>query len=148
MRATVVIVGLVLLLLAVNAMACDYATMFVRSYHFDRNPEYNENNLGLGCEAVLSDNWRAAAGVYRNTHYKTSGYAGAAYTPLSAGNWKFGAFVGLITGYGKPVILPLPLVSYERDRWGLNLLIVPPTKKTVDGKTEGGVVGFQVKWKL
>lgn len=79
-----------LLLLAIStAHADDYLTTTLASHHRDREAGYNEANYGLG---IKHD--QMIAGFYRNSHYRTSYYAGYEYRRSL-----FGMQLGLLSGY-------------------------------------------------
>src|SRR5437773_151483 len=52
------------------------------SYHFDRNKNYNETNLGLGGEALLAPDHALMAGFYKNSEREHSRYFGYQWRPL------------------------------------------------------------------
>lgn len=128
-----------------QAHAQTYVTASVASYHLDRSKTHNEQNWGLGFEHEVYKDTRLAAGFYRNSNYIDSTYVGVAWTPLTLGDFKFGGFGGIFTGYAidmKPGILPV--ATYERGSWGANLTYAP----TTGGKNTSGVFGLQLKYLL
>lgn len=115
-----------------------YATLFTHSYHFKRPTLYNENNWGLGFEHTLTDSWRAAAGIYRNSTRHDTVYVGGIYAPIRDYGFRVGAVLGLATGYNHSVVpLFFPTLSYEYRDVGVNIILVPSS-----------VVGLQLKWKF
>ena len=113
----------------------DWLVFTLASRHHKRG--YNERNWGIGAEYGLTEDWRAAAGTYRNSFSQQTFYAGAMYLPLRYGDWRIGGAVLAATGYDQsPVFLPFPVISYERKEWGFNLGPILPT-----------VVGVQIKFR-
>jgi hypothetical protein len=109
-----------------------FLTASVASYHFKR-ADYCEVNPGIGFEHG-SDKWRFVAGTYQNSLCNPSNYIGVSYSPLKLGNWRIGTALLAITGYEEEkkkrgervVIAPLPLLSYEGQTFGFNLVVIPP----------------------
>jgi hypothetical protein len=67
-------------------------------------------------------------------------YAGASYTPLHFGPAHVGAAAIAVTGYrSRPAPAGAFVAAFEWDRFGFNLLAVPPMPNIP------GVVGLQVK---
>lgn len=105
---------------------------------------YNEKNGGLGFELAFSDDWRLAAGAYRNSVRRHSRYAQAVWSPeltrLRHGDWKFslGAALGVVDGYpamrhGGFFPTVLPVASVEWRRIGVNLTYIPSLAGNVTG---------------
>lgn len=117
------------------------------SYHFDRTKKYNEQNFGLGLEHRLSDDFRVSAGWYRNSFYRQSRYAGVVYAPVEAGELRFGAALGVVSGYyrnqGRYMPLVLPTAMWDGRDFGINIGVVPKSKRT-----GGGGIALQMKWRL
>jgi hypothetical protein len=106
------------------------------SYHFERK-DYNETNLGLGLEYHHSPDWRGGFGFYENSYYHRTYYAMALWMPLHHGNWHFGMAGSVVSGYEEnPVFVPIPTISYEHGRAGLNLGVTP------------SFLGLQVKFRI
>lgn len=61
--------------------------------------KFNEVNLGAALRLDLTDTHGLQAGVYRNSYYKLTAYAGYQYTPVRIGAVRLGGFVGLASGY-------------------------------------------------
>ena len=147
-------VSCLLLIVAVGvvakAMAEAWLTIPIASWHAEREREkgkgsYEQTNPGLGLEYVLNEKWRLGAGMYRSSIRTDAGYVGAVYLPWNPiRHTRIGASVGMVSGYeGNLIPLLIPTVVIEGKRWGVNLLVVPPT-----GTTGSGGVGLQLKWKL
>lgn len=120
-----------LLAFSCGALACEGETRGVfnlRSHHFDTPNGYEEWNLGVGIERQCSENTRALAGVYRNSHRRASAYVGAAWTPINPlPPLHVGAFGGLFSGYRSGLAPAAGFVAQYRPRkWGANLLWFPP----------------------
>ena len=115
----------------------------VASYHPDRSSPHNERNWGLNAEYGVNDTWRAAAGAYRNSQWKTSVYAGGMWVPAQPGPWKGAVLVAVLTGYhNSPVPVALPTVMYEGKAWGVNIGVLPSLDRGI------GVLGLQIKGKF
>lgn len=128
-----------------QAHAQTYVTMSVASYHLDRETPRNERNWGLGFEQEVARDMRFAAGMYRNSSRIDSTYLGVSWTPWHAGDFKFGGFLGGFTGYAIDAKYGLlPVVTYERGKWGANLTLAP----TQGGEKQSGVFGLQLKYLL
>lgn len=110
------------------------------SYHFDRTKDLNEENWGLGLEWQKDRTWAVIAGVYRNSYYRDSVYVGAAYTPFQWKYAKAGVIAGLVSGYEAGPFMLAPTLMVEVKGYGMNLLVIPPISKDVEG-----VVGLQLK---
>ena len=116
------------------------------SYHVERSKDYCEVNPGAGFEH--GGDVRLVAGVYQNSLCEVSTYAGFSWTPIKVWKLKAGVAVIALTGYeedkrkeaDKVAIVPLPVVTLEGSRWGVNLAVIPPYQ---DFK---GAIGFQVKF--
>lgn len=105
----------------------------LRSYHSDRDANFNESNQGFGAEYDLSPRAKVAAGMFRNSVRNESRYLGAALlgTPLdSVPGLRAGALLGAIDGYpdmrhGKMFPMVAPMLSYEGKNTGINVLGLP-----------------------
>jgi hypothetical protein len=130
------VVAIVAVGMLAKAFSQQYISTTIGSYHFDRDKDYNERNLGLGYERH-SGQWSFLTGYYRNSYYKDTVYLMAGYQPfyLQFGNWRGGIVGGLVTGYDSP-FLAGGVVSYNGRRYGLNIILAPVA------------IALQVKWKL
>jgi hypothetical protein len=145
-----IIVGLLFLLYSLTALAglTDdwWVVATVHSFHTNRTAGYNENNFGIGLEKKLTENLTFGFGEYRNSIWNNSTYIGFMYTPFHLWGLKAGAMMGLINGYSSDVNayspLLIPALVYEKNKWGINAIFVPPITSV-----DSGVVGFQVKYK-
>jgi hypothetical protein len=65
--------------------------------------KHNGFNPALGIEARTSDVWAFGAGMYRNSQFRTTHYAGAIYTPVGfatdTAQVRFGLQAGVVDGY-------------------------------------------------
>lgn len=100
----------------------------------DTGEDYNEFNPGLGYEHPIDENWSISAGVFYNSHAKTSVYLAGFRQLLGINNFRLGISGGLFTGYSYASIVPslMPTLMYEKERWGLNFFYAPSIKR--DGK--------------
>jgi hypothetical protein len=80
--------------------------MHVTSYHFERAPNYNENNAGVGLK------WRrgeadgtlfVTLGTFRNSLARSSTYSGIGSDWHLTGPVKLRLTAGLVTGYDIPL---------------------------------------------
>jgi hypothetical protein len=118
------------------------------SYHFDRNADLRENNIGFGAEVVLAKDHALMAGTFINSDRQRSHYG--AYE-LRGLHWQVvgaevsaGFALALFDGYksgGGFVVLPI--LAIEVGRVGMDLSIVP----TVPDSVRGAVV-FEVKLRV
>jgi hypothetical protein len=118
------------------------------SAHFDTDKGLRNANPGLGFEYKLDDSWRATAGRFINSDNAHSSYIGAYYQPWTFAGARLGVVGGAFNGYPKafnggwfPAILPV--ASWEGQRFGLNVALVPPLKDRLYG-----AVSFQLKLRL
>lgn len=112
------------------------------SYHFERAPNYNEQNTGLGFEYHFNKTAAVAIGHYDNSVRRSSTYLHFIYTPLELGPINFGGAVGLLNGYpllrnGRfaPVVLPVARTSFKlfNHDVGVNFAYIPTISNRVDG---------------
>ena len=123
------------------------------SLHFDRNQGFNEANYGFGVEYALTKDWSLSGGTFRNSEYTQSKYAVAAYQPLDFFGFRLGVAGGIMDGYrgpnnkyeGKPFTVFMPVMSYEKQNFGVNVLFVPSVN--VNGDKLYGTLAFQLKFK-
>ena len=75
---------------------------------------FNSENYGAGIETSVSDRISVAAGWYRNSEYRGSGYAYSRYAIYKKDSWDIGVAVGAVTGYQRATVLPMafPEVCY------------------------------------
>ncbi|MFW2354385.1 hypothetical protein [Hydrogenophaga sp.] len=116
------------------------------SRHFHRDAGYNENNLGIGIEYRTSPEISYMAGSYYNSVRKNTAYAAVNWQPWTVGPFKLGAAVGLMNGYpamnrGGHFFAALPMATYEGERFGLNIGLIPSIKN-VDGAV---IVQFKLR---
>lgn len=108
----------------------------VGSYHLERGKNYCEFNPGLGVETDITENTRIVVGQYNNSFCLPSAYLGISYTAFKYGNFKLGSAFIAVSGYGDAIkkkneqqdimLAPLGVISYERGKYGVNLVMVPP----------------------
>jgi len=122
------------------------------SYHFDRDKDLRENNVGLGVEVLLAPDHGLMAGTFMNSRDERSYYAGYQWRPL---HWQTaharidaGIAIAAIDGYptynnGGWFLSLLPLLSIEGRRIGVNLSIIPTIKDRIDG-----AIAVQVKLRV
>lgn len=118
------------------------------SYHGDTQKKLNERNLGLGIEYHQTEEILYMAGAYNNSHRRTSVYLLAGWRPIEWGPLRMGLVGGLINGYpnhnkGKVIPAAAALVSWEGERWGANMLIIPAALKHTPV-----TLGFQMKYRF
>jgi hypothetical protein len=105
---------------------------------------YNNFNPGLGLQRDVKKDLRILGGVYYNSYYKATVYAGAGYQPLQYGMIRFGVMGGLVTNYDnlRVPVMALPVVSIEGARGGIDILGFP----SVGSRT--GLITVNLKFKL
>ena len=118
------------------------------SAHFDTGKGLRNANPGLGFEYKLDDAWSATAGRFINSDNAKSSYIGAYYQPWTVSGIKLGVVGGAFNGYPKafnggwfPAVIPA--ATWEGERFGLNVALVPPLKDRLYG-----AVSFQLKLRL
>lgn len=118
------------------------------SAHFDSQQGLRNANPGLGFEYKLDDTWSATGGRFINSDNAHSSYLGAYYQPWSFTGAKLGVVGGLFNGYPNafkggwfPALIPV--ATWEGERFGLNVALVPPIKNRLYG-----AVSFQLKVRL
>lgn len=108
------------------------------SYHFEKDLNLNNNNLGFGMEYRYSSVNSITAGRFHNSDRQISSYAAWYWQPLELGSIRLGALVGAIDGYPKAgngdwFPMALPVASYEYKNIGISLTAVPTYKDVVHG---------------
>ena len=118
------------------------------TYHFESDKNLNGRNPGIGVEYRFSDTMALTAGRFYNSDRQHSRYAGLYYQPWSIKAVKLGAVVGAFDGYPKmheggwfPVLIPA--ASFEYQRVGVNVAVVPTYKHRLHGG-----LSVQLKFKL
>jgi hypothetical protein len=118
------------------------------SAHFDTDKGLRNANPGLGFEYKLDERWSATAGRFINSDNAHSSYVGAYYQPWVVSGVKLGVVGGAFNGYPKafnggwfPAVLPV--ATWEGERFGLNVALVPALKDRLYG-----ALSFQLKFRL
>lgn len=103
-------------------------------YHTKELTPYNSNNLGIGAGFDLDDNFQIRAGGYKNSHYKTSIYAGLSLHTNINDPVGVGVLVGGVSGYENtvnqqkvnmaisPMVLPYVTARYKNVGFELGYL--------------------------
>ena len=142
--------ALLLCLISYSALAEQWAVITVASYHYSGDSDYEQENWGVGIEHSLTGSLRVAGGYYRNSNRRDSLYFGLAWAPLqykvSEGKLRVGLAALLVSGYEtvkdpELVKAVFPVVSWEGQRFGINIPIIPSTKDNA------GAIGLQIKWR-
>jgi len=118
------------------------------SYHFQRNKNLNDSNPGLGLEYRFSSVASVTAGCFYNSDRSYSNYAGVYYQPWQIGPVRLGAVAGGFNGYPKMrqggwFLAAIPTASFEYQRVGVNVAVVPTYKNRLYG-----AISVQLKFKL
>jgi hypothetical protein len=118
------------------------------SYHFDQSKNLNNGNWGAGAEYRFSTVASATIGRFYNSNREYSNYAGIYYQPIAIGPIKFGAVLGGFNGYpqtnnGGWFAAALPAFTWEGERVGANVFIVPTI-----GDRVNGAISLQLKLKV
>jgi len=118
-----------------------WVTPGIYAWHFNRNKDLRDDNVGLGAEVALTDDHVVMAGTYINSVRARTHYAAYAWRPL---HWQpadlkvsAGILIGAFDGYGYKdgdwFVAPLPVVSIEGRYLGVNLSVIPTIKNRLDG---------------
>ena len=122
------------------------------SYHFDRDQNFRENNIGFGAEVTTAPDSTWMAASFINSERARSHYAGWQWRPLHGQLAGMRVHAGIVAaafdGYprmrdGGWFLSLLPVVALEGDRLGLNLSVVP----TIQDRLHGAIL-FQVKLRV
>ena len=106
----------------------------IYSFHFNRNSDYRENNIGMGAEVLVTDDHALMAGSFINSDRQRSSYGLYEWRPLhwqvSAVRLSAGIAVAAFDGYPKYqnggwFAAALPLLAVEGERFGVNLALIP-----------------------
>ena len=108
------------------------------SYHFQRDKGLNDSNPGIGAEYRFSTVVSLTAGRFYNSDRQYSNYAGIYYQPIAIGSVRLGAVVGAFNGYPKMhdggwFPAAIPVASFDYERVGVNLSVVPSYKDRLYG---------------
>lgn len=116
--------------------------------HFDGDKDLNNNNKGLALEYRFSGTLAATGGRFYNSDRAWSNYAGVIWQPYAVGPVRVGLALAAFDGYPKtrdggwfPGVIPT--LTYEYDRVGVNVGIIPNYKDRLYGG-----ISFQLKFKL
>lgn len=106
--------------------------------HFQRDKDLNGANGGIGAEWRFSTVASATAGRFYNSDRAYSNYVGVFYQPWKIGPVRVGAVVGGFDGYPKMrnggwFPAAIPTLSYEYERVGINVAIIPSYKDRLYG---------------
>ncbi|RZT10509.1 hypothetical protein SAMN05216319_1033 [Duganella sp. CF402] len=106
--------------------------------HFQRDKDLNGANGGIGAEWRFSTVASATAGRFYNSDRAYSNYAGIYYQPWKVGPVRIGAVLGAFDGYPKMrnggwFPAAIPTLSYEYERVGINVAIIPSYKDRLYG---------------
>jgi hypothetical protein len=118
------------------------------SYHFQTNQNLNGGNWGAGLEYRFNTVASLTAGRFYNSDRAHSNYAGMYYQPIAIGPIKIGAVIGGFNGYSStnnggwfPALLPA--LTWEGDRVGANVFLIPTV-----GDRVHGAISLQLKLKV
>jgi hypothetical protein len=118
------------------------------SYHFQKDQNLNNNNLGVGLEYRFNSVASATIGNFKNSDNAHSSYAGVYYQPIAIGPIKLGVVAGVFNGYQSTnnsgwFPAALPALTVEEGRFGANLFFIPTV-----GDRVHGAISLQIKVKL
>jgi hypothetical protein len=114
----------------------------IYSQHFDTSKHLRNNNIGFGAEVALARDHLLMAGSFINSNRARTHFAAYQWRPL---HWKLagldvgaGIAVGAFDGYpnyrnGGWFVAPLPLLSIEGRRLGVNIALIPTIANRFDG---------------
>jgi hypothetical protein len=120
----------------------------MQSYHFAKDQNFNNNNLGLGVEYAFNTVASVTVGEYSNSLRHQTNYAGIYYHPIELGPIKVGIVAGVLNGYpamnqGHYTPTLLPAISIEYKWIGANLYFIPPINNTTYS-----VLSAQLKFRI
>lgn len=115
------------------------------SWHFRHADQRNAANLGIGLEIDANPQWTMSGGIYSNSFYDTSVYAGAIRQFWMRDRWRLGLMLGAVNGYrhlndGGFYPYVFPMLQYRGQTVGVNLALVPPVHAST-----GGLLAVQFK---
>jgi len=117
------------------------------SLHFERERGLRDANPGIGAEYRLDERWSLTAGRFLNSDNAHSNYVGAYWQPWQVGAVRLGVVGGAFNGYPRafgggwfPAVIPV--ASWEGQRVGLNVALVPPLQDRLYG-----ALSFQLKFR-
>ena len=118
------------------------------SLHFERDRGLRDANPGIGAEYRLDERWALTAGRFLNSDNAHSQYVGAYYQPWVFAGARWGVVGGAFNGYPRafhggwfPALIPV--ASWEGQRVGLNVALVPPLQDRLYG-----ALSVQFKFRL
>ncbi len=118
------------------------------TYHFDSDLDLNGSNPGVGLEYRFHQDAALTMGRFYNSDRQHSRYVGVNYQPWNIGPVRLGAVLAAFDGYprmhdGGWFLAPVPSVSFEYQRVGVNVAIVPSYKERLHGG-----ISVQLKFKV
>ena len=129
-----------------------WVTPGIYSFHFNRHKGLRNANPGFGVEIALAPDHAVMAGTYINSNDARSRYVAWGWRPLHGrflgAKVSAGIVATLIDGYpnyrnGGWYAAPLPVVSIEGRRFGVNVSLIP----TLPGRVDGAL-SFQFKLRV
>ena len=116
--------------------------------HFDGDKDLNNNNKGLALEYRFSGTLAATGGRFYNSDRAWSNYAGVIWQPYAVGPVRVGLALAAFDGYPKTrygcwFTGVIPTLTYEYERVGVNVGIIPNYKDRLYGG-----ISFKLKFKL
>ena len=124
----------------------------IYAFHFDRDKDLRNDNVGLGAEVLFADDHGAIAGTFINSNRTRSHYAAYLWRPL---HWEVagvkvsaGILAGAFDGYpnyrnGAWFAAAMPLLAIEGKSLGANLSVVPTYANRLDG-----ALAVQLKFRI
>lgn len=120
----------------------------VRSYHFNRTKQHNEDNKGIGVEWHLTSYLYGILGEYDNSYNVHSTYFGAMFMPFEYKGFRAGAMGIFLNGYKENPSSYLfggaPMFSYQYKDFGVNVMTLFPPRL----HPRSGVAGLQLKYQV
>jgi hypothetical protein len=118
------------------------------TWHFNQNKNLNGGNRGVGLEYRFNGTMALAAGRFVNSDRVYSNYAGVIWQPWAIGPVRLGAAIAGFNGYprmrdGGWFPAAIPTLTYEVERVGVNVGIIPSYKDRLYGG-----ISVQLKLKL
>ena len=112
------------------------------TYHFDRDADLREDNLGIGAEIEFNTDHVLMGGTFMNSEDERSRYIGYQWRPLhfdvAGADLHLGLVAAALDGYprnkdGDWFVVALPLLALQGDRLGINLTVIPTIENRVYG---------------
>lgn len=117
-RIALLTVTVFLTISAPAVAVCEYINLSLNSYHWDRDRDYNERHVNLGCGNIAGSGWSFM--YFENSNYDHAALLTKHYHWRSVWIVDLGYELGLVAGYDQipiaPIILPKASAEFGRIR--------------------------------